>query len=62
MPKRQKGKAAAELLLEAGFKEVYYMADSFEGPKDEKGHRAVSGWKVNGLPYTYKLVDNLVYK
>lgn len=58
----KRAKAAAMLLLEAGFKKVYYMTDSFEGPKDEKGHRTVSGWKVNGLPYTYKLLDNLVYK
>lgn len=58
----KRARAAAKLLLEAGFKEVFYITDSFEGPKDEKGHRTVSGWKVNGLPYTYKLDNNLVYK
>ncbi|MFQ5585321.1 MAG: rhodanese-like domain-containing protein [Thermodesulfobacteriota bacterium] len=58
----QRAKSAARLLLEAGFRKVYYMTDSFEGPKDEKGHRTVGGWKVNGLPYTYDLKDSLVYK
>jgi hypothetical protein len=38
------------------------MKDSFEGAKDKKGHRTVSGWKVNGLPYANKLTDHLVYK
>jgi len=58
-----RAEVAAKLLVEAGFEEVYYMTDSFEGAKtDEKGHRTVDGWKVNGLPYTYKLEDNLIYK
>lgn len=60
--------AAARLLLGAGstrgagFKTVYYMTDSFEGPKDAQGLRTVSGWKVNGLPYTYELRDDLIYR
>ncbi len=58
----KRAKAAAKFLLKAGFENIFYMADSFEGPKDKKGHRTVSGWKVNGLPYTYKLKDHLVYK
>ena len=57
-----RAKVAARVLLDAGFKKVLYMADSFEGSKDKKGHRTVSGWKVNGLPYTYKLNEKLVYK
>lgn len=56
-----RAKKAAQALLKAGFKNVLYMSDSFEGPTDEKGHRTVSGWKVNGLPYTYKLDKALVY-
>ncbi len=58
----KRAKDAARLLLDKGFKTVYYMADSFEGPKDAQGLRTVSGWKVNGLPYTYELKDDLVYK
>jgi len=56
-----RAKKAAQLLLEAGFKQVYYMTDSFEGAKDAQGHRTVNGWKVNGLPYTYELDGKLVY-
>jgi len=58
----KRAKVAAKLLLNAGFQNVFYMMDSFEGQKDKKGHRTVSGWKVNGLAYTYKLKDHLVYK
>ena len=58
----KRAEKAGQLLLDAGFKKVLYMADSFEGSKDEKRHRTVSGWKVNGLPYTYKLDKKLIYK
>ncbi len=58
----KRAKVAAKLLIDAGFESVYYMTDSFEGSKDEKGHRTVDGWKVNGLPYTYELKEGLVYK
>lgn len=57
-----RAKDAASRLLEAGFKRVLYMTDSFEGKKDALGHRNVDGWKVNGLPYTYELKDELIYK
>jgi rhodanese-related sulfurtransferase len=58
----KRAKAAARILLEVGFKNVLYITDSFEGSMDGKGHRTVNGWKVNGLPYTYALKDDLVYK
>ena len=57
-----RAEAAAWLLLKAGFKSVFFMTDSFEGPKGKEGLRNVSGWKVNGLPYTYELRDELIYK
>ncbi len=57
-----RAEAAAWLLLKAGFKSVFFMTDSFEGPKDKYGPRNVSGWKLNGLPYTYELKDELIYK
>lgn len=56
-----RAKKAAQLLLDAGFRKVYYMTDSFEGAKDAQGRRTVNGWKVNGLPYTYDLDERLVY-
>lgn len=57
-----RAEAAARVLAEAGFKNVYYMSDSFEGPSDREGKRTVSGWRINGLPYTYRLEPALVYK
>ncbi len=58
----KRAKVAAGRLHEAGYQNIYYMTDSFEGPKDSQGHRTVGGWKVNGLPYTYKLDERLVYQ
>ena len=58
----KRAEKAGKLLLDAGFKEVLYMADSFEGAKDEMGHRTVNDWKVNGLPYTYRLDEKLIYR
>ncbi|MBU6463856.1 MAG: sulfurtransferase [Bradyrhizobium sp.] len=51
--------AAANLLAEAGFKNVYSVVDGYEGdvategPK--AGQRVVNGWKNAGLPWSYKL-------
>lgn len=58
--------AAANLLAEAGFKNVYSVVDGFEGdlatsgPK--AGQRAVNGWKNAGLPWSYKLDKAKMYK
>lgn len=58
--------AAANLLAEAGFKNVYSVVDGFEGdlaadgPK--AGQRVVNGWKNAGLPWTYKLDKAKMYK
>ncbi|TWE12423.1 rhodanese-like domain-containing protein [Rudaeicoccus suwonensis] len=43
--------AAAEALTAAGVPAVYNVLEGFEGGLDEHGHRAVSGWKVAGLPW-----------
>lgn len=58
--------AAANLLAEAGFKNVYSVVDGYEGdlaadgPK--AGQRAVNGWKNAGLPWSYKLDKAKMYK
>jgi rhodanese-related sulfurtransferase len=58
--------AAANLLAEAGFKNVYSVVDGFEGdlatsgPKS--GQRAVNGWKNAGLPWSYRLDKAKMYK
>ncbi len=58
--------AAANLLAEAGFKNVYSVVDGFEGDlaKDgpKAGQRAVNGWKNAGLPWSYKLDRTKMYK
>lgn len=58
--------AAANLLAEAGFKNVYSVVDGYEGdvategPK--AGQRVVNGWKNAGLPWSYKLERTKMYK
>jgi rhodanese-related sulfurtransferase len=58
--------AAANLLAEAGFKNVYSVVDGYEGDlaKDgpKAGQRAVNGWKNAGLPWSYKLDKTKMYK
>ena len=58
--------AAANILAEAGFKNVYSVVDGYEGdlaadgPK--AGQRAVNGWKNAGLPWSYNLDKAKMYK
>jgi rhodanese-related sulfurtransferase len=58
--------AAANLLAEAGFKNVYSVVDGYEGdlaPDGPKaGQRAVNGWKNAGLPWSYKLDKTKMYR
>ncbi len=44
--------AAARAAQAAGFPHAYNIADGFEGPPDEDGHRgSVAGWKAEALPW-----------
>lgn len=44
--------AAAQAMAAAGYRACHNVADGFEGPRDEAGHRGtVGGWKVAGLPW-----------
>lgn len=44
--------AAAQAAQAAGFPNAYNIADGFEGPPDEDGHRGnVIGWKAENLPW-----------
>lgn len=44
--------AAARAAQAAGFPHAYNIADGFEGPPDEDGHRGtVAGWKAEALPW-----------
>jgi rhodanese-related sulfurtransferase len=57
-----RAETAAWLLLKAGFLNLFFITDSFEGTLDKDGHRTVNGWINNGLPYTYYLDSGLIYK
>ena len=43
--------AAAKAATAAGLGPAYNISDGFEGRLDSDGHRAVSGWKADGLPW-----------
>jgi len=59
--------AAANVLAQAGFSNVYSMTDGFEGDKLDaensynNGKRIVNGWKNSGAPWVYTLESELVY-
>jgi rhodanese-related sulfurtransferase len=43
---------AGAALLEAGFSEVYYVDEGFEGELDDNRHRGTAGgWRFHGLPW-----------
>jgi rhodanese-related sulfurtransferase len=43
---------AGKSLLAAGFSDVYYVDEGFEGELDEQRHRGtVNGWRFHGLPW-----------
>ena len=47
-----RSQAAAQAAIAAGFPHAYNIADGFEGPPDDEGHRGhVAGWKADGLPW-----------
>lgn len=43
--------AAAQALTAAGYGPAYNISDGFEGEVDEHGHRGVTGWRAEGLPW-----------
>ncbi|MEM9222846.1 MAG: rhodanese-like domain-containing protein [Pseudomonadota bacterium] len=44
--------AAAREMSARGYKHVFNVADGFEGPADDQGHRSnISGWRAAGLPW-----------
>lgn len=45
-------KEAGLMLIDAGFKHVYHVAEGFEGELDDDHHRGtVGGWRFRGLPW-----------
>ena len=48
----QRSRFAAIAMTGLGFGRCYNVADGFEGPHDESGHRGrAAGWKGDGLPW-----------
>ena len=44
--------AAARLLCEHGYTNVYNVEEGFEGDKDARNHRGtINGWRFHGLPW-----------
>lgn len=44
--------AAGQTAQQHGFPHAFNVADGFEGPVDQDGHRgSVAGWKADGLPW-----------
>lgn len=46
-----RSQAAAAAATTAGLGPAFNITDGFEGPTDGDGHRAVAGWKQDGLPW-----------
>ena len=47
-----RSQAAAKAAQAAGFPYAFNIADGFEGPPDEEGHRGRrAGWKADALPW-----------
>ena len=48
----KRAKDAGKTLLEAGFKQVFHVAEGFEGDLNEHHQRSsVGGWRFAGLPW-----------
>ncbi len=61
-----RGAPAANKLWGKGYKQVYVVTDGFEGGTvkkgDRKNWRLKNGWKNSGLPWSYKLNIDKMYK
>lgn len=53
--------AAADVLTEAGFSQVYSIVDGFEGDMAKNGERSLNGWKNSKLPWSYQLDKSKMY-
>lgn len=65
----QRSFKVCEELMRNGFEEVLNVEKGFEGDKVENDssiyygyRRHLNGWQHDGLPYTYELKEELVYK
>lgn len=54
--------AAAQILTDAGFTNVWNLVEGFEGDTDETGGRSINGWRNAGLSWAYKLTPEQAWK
>ena len=52
---------AATRLTEDGYTQVHTVIDGFEGDLSPQGRRDVNGWRMAGLPWSYKLDKTKMY-
>jgi rhodanese-related sulfurtransferase len=61
----QRSAFAVNLLADSGFKKAFSVVDGFEGDKAKdgpnKGKRTVNGWKNAGNPWTYSLMEEIIW-
>lgn len=59
---------ACNVAADCGFKKVYNLLSGFEGDKikdknsPDYGKRMLAGWRIEGLPWSYKMEQNLMYQ
>ncbi len=53
---------AYRMLQAKGFNNLYNIQHGFEGELSAEGYRTVNGWRNSGLPYTYKVKEELAYR
>jgi rhodanese-related sulfurtransferase len=53
---------AARAVQSAGFIHVFNVEEGFEGEPDAHGYRSIGGWKNSGLPYTYEINSDKIYR
>ena len=53
--------SAVDLLIKAGFTNVYTVVDGYEGDTAKNGKRILNGWKNSDLPWSYELDKKKMY-
>jgi rhodanese-related sulfurtransferase len=53
--------SAVDLLVKAGFTNVYSVVDGYEGDTAKNGKRILNGWKNSDLPWSYELDKKKMY-
>ena len=57
-----RGRPSAEYLRENGFPNTFYVRNGFQGGKLAGGMRSKNGWQNEGLPWTWSIDGDKVYR